>query len=157
MLRFLFFLLVLGSTQSLKGQQIISSTGGLFENERITCQMTMGEIETGAGKGSVSSPIQIIPGTFSPSNGIIVPTGNEQLSTKDLAIKLSITGGCLMILQSAEIKTECNIYSVKGEVLYHSTFQITRHEIPLHSLSRGIYFIQIVQNKYYQTYKINIP
>lgn len=157
MLRFLFFLLVLGSTQLLRGQQIISSTGGLFENERISCQITMGEVEAGTRKGTASTPIQIISGTFSPSNGIVIPTENEQLPTKDPAIKLSINEDGLHILQSYDTKTDCNIYSVKGQLLYHSTFQISRYTIPLQSLSPGIYFIQIVQNKYCQTYKINLP
>lgn len=156
MLRFLFFLVVLGSTSHLKGQQIISSMGGLFENERISCQITMGEIETGSHNGPVSSSIQFIPGTFSPSDGIISATGNEQLSTEKPIVIYSIKGAVLHLSQPDETPTDCTIYSVRGQLLHHSQFQTTRHEISLHSLSPGIYFLRIVQGKHCLTYKINL-
>lgn len=156
-LRFLFFLLVLGYVPQVKGQQIISSMGGLFENERISCQVTMGEVETGNRNGPVSSSIQFIPGTFSPSDGIISTTGNEQLSTKKPVVACSLKGTVLHLSQPDETPTDCTVYSVRGQLLYHSEFRTTRHEISLQPLSPGIYFIRIMQGKHCYTYKMNLP
>lgn len=157
MLRFLFILLILTGTTHLKGQQVISSMGGLFENERISCQLTMGEVETGRPNGPVSSSIQFIPGTFSPSDGIISATGNELSATKEPAVKLLIRGTVLLISQPDETPTDCSVYSVKGQLAHRSEFRTTRHEISLQTLSSGIYFIRIIQGKHYHVYKINVP
>lgn len=157
MLRLLFFLLILSSAPYLKGQQIISSMGGLFENGRISCQVTMGEVETGSRNGPASSSILFIPGTFSPSDGIIYATGNEQLSTKKPVVACSLKGTVLHLSQPDETPADCTVYSVRGQLLHHSEFRTTRHEISLQPLSPGIYFIRIIQGKHCLTYKINLP
>lgn len=158
MQRLLFLLFVLGcSTQWLQGQQTISSFGGVFENERISCQLTLGELEVVSPQKPGNPSIQLISGTFSPSNGKEATTGNESLVAGKPLVAITWHDRYLSFVQPQERETDCHIYSTRGVLVHCASFRGVRHEIMLHSLSSGIYFIRIVQGKQCQTYKLNIP
>ena len=155
-LSFLLFVLVFGM-QGVRGQQVISSLGGVCENGRISCQLTLGELEGVGPHSAGTASIQLIPGTFLPSDGMHTTTDNELLAIEKPLVALTLHDRRLFLVQSEERETDCRIYSVAGKLVHHTSFRELRHEIILHSLPPGIYFIRIAQGKQCQTYKLNIP
>lgn len=158
MLRLLFLLFVLSSsTQWLRGQQTISFLGEVFENGQVSFQQTLGNLEVVDPHSAGSTSIQLVSGTFSPSNGMNATTGNESLVIEKPLVSLTLHNHRLFLEQSKERETDCHIYSTRGALIYHVSFRELHYEIMLHSLSAGIYFIRIAQGKQCQTYKLNIP
>lgn len=158
MQRLLFFLFVfICSMQGLQGQQVISSLGGVFENGRISFQQTLGDLEIVDPHRAGATSIQLVSGTFSPSDGMNVATGNESLIIKKPLIALTLHKRSLSIVQGSVCETDCRIYSVRGVLVHHVSFRELNYEIMLHSLLSGIYFVRIEQEKLCQTYKLHIP
>lgn len=155
-LSFLLFVLAFGM-QGVQGQQVISSVGGVSENGRISCQLTLGELEVVDPYSVGAASIQLVSGTFSPSNGTHTTTDNELLAIEKPLVALTLHDRRLFLVQSEERETDCRIYSVAGKLAHHTSFRELRYEIMLHSLPAGIYFIRIAQEKQCQTYKLNIP
>lgn len=140
-MRRLFTLLFLSAFYCLAhGQQIISSTGGIFQNNRVNCQVTVGEVTTGSQAASVPSSIQIVPGIFFLVDGIILPAGIDPLVLPDMNIRFSSLERIWHICQPGENVTECKIYTLKGDLLYHSAFVIKDdYSLSLKTLGAGIY------------------
>lgn len=108
MIRLVFILLFLSVlSYSAQGQQVISSTGGIFQNNRINCQVTVGEVMTDAQSASVSSSIQVVPGIFFPSDGVIPPVGITAAVLPDMDLRFSSFDRVLHISQPGENLTEC--------------------------------------------------
>lgn len=139
------------------GQQTISAIGGVFENERIGCQWTVGEVCFGADESSETSSFQVIPGIFSPSEGIISPTGNEHISLGDSPVRLVVVGNRLHISRAEADDLVCRLYSLEGKLLRYVTIHSTEYDFPLPSSRGNIFLIQFVGNEYNQTVKVSAP
>lgn len=156
MRRILFFLCALAGCGSAGAQQIISSTGGWFENGRISCQQTVGEMRFGAEESTGNGPLLIISGTFSPSEGVISPTGNEGVPAGDGLIRLAVADHRIHIFYSGTSTLECRLYSLKGELLHQAAIRTTECQIPLPP-RKGMLFIQFIGTNYRQTFKLITP
>lgn len=132
----------------MQGQQIISSIGGWFENEQINTQWTLGEVCFGAKESSETASFQIIPGTFSPSEGIILPTGNENEPTNDLSVRFTVVGNQLHI---------CRLYSLEGKLLHNVAIRSAEYTWMIPFSQSDVFLIQLIGNSYNKTFKFIAP
>lgn len=153
----LFSLLILVSCPGIRGQQTISSMGMICNNERISCEMSLGEIDFGAEEMPENSSIQIISGILSPSEGIITPTGNEISPTIDAPFRLYKSGNQLCISNTNGRAIDCQVYSIKGELLYRETIQSSIFTLPVLSRNSKILLIHLRQKDFSQTFKVVMP
>ena len=156
MRRILFFLCALAGCGSAGAQQIISSTGGWFENGRISCQQTVGEMRFGAEESAGNAPLLIVSGTFAPSEGVVSPTGNEGVPAGDGLVRLAVANQRLHVSYSGTSALACRLYSLKGELLHQAEIRASECQIPLPS-RKGMLFIQFIGTNYRQTFKLITP
>lgn len=153
----LFSFFVFACCQFISGQQTIASMGMMFNNEHLSCEMSLGEIKFGANEIPDSSPIQIISGILSPSEGIITPTGNEVSPTSESPFRLYKSGNQLCISNTNGRAIDCLVYSIKGELLYRETIQSSIHTLPVLSCNSKIMLIHLKQKDFSQTFKVVMP
>lgn len=143
--------------QFVSGQQTITSMGMMFNNEHLSCEMSLGEIKFGVKEMPENSTIQIISGTLSPSEGIITPTGNEVSPTSKSPFRLYKSGNQLCISNTNGRAIDCLVYSIKGELLYRETIQSSIHTLPVLSCNSKIMLIHLKQKDFSQTFKVVMP
>lgn len=156
MRRTLFLLCALAGYHLAEGQQIISSAGGWFENERISCQQSIGEIRFGAEESTGNALLQIVSGTFSPSEGIISPTGNESVTAGDGLVRLAVSDHRLHVSYVGTAALDCRLYSLKGELLHQAVIHAPECQIPLPS-QKEMFLIQFIGTNYRRTFKFITP
>lgn len=157
MKRILFFLFLFGGCQFMQGQQIISLIGGWFENEQINTQWTLGEVCFGAKESSETASFQIIPGTFSPSEGIILPTGNENEPANDLSVRFTVVGNQLHICHTGTETLICRLYSLEGKLLHNVVISSAEYTWVIPSSQSEVFLIQLIGNSYNKTFKFIAP
>ena len=153
----LFSFLLFVCCQFISGQQTIASMGMMFNNEHLSCEMSLGEIKFGANEIPDSSPIQIISGILSPSEGIITPTGNEVSPISESPFRLYKSGNQLCISNTNGRAIDCLVYSIKGELLYRETIQSSIFTLPVLSRNSKILLIHLRQKDFSQTFKVVMP
>ncbi len=153
----LFSFFVIACCQFINGQQTIASIGMMFNNEHLSCEMSLGEIKFGVNEMPENSPFQIIPGTLSPSEGIIIPTGNEVLPTNESPFRLYKSGSQLCISNTNGRAIDCLVYSINGELLYWETIQSSTYTLPILSGNSRILLILLKQKDFSQTFKVVMP
>lgn len=153
----LFSLIVFACCQFIRGQQTIASTGMRFNNEHISCEISLGEIKFGSKEMSDNFPIQIISGTLSPSEGIIAPTGNKVPPTNESPFRLYQSGNQLCISNTNGKAIDCLVYSIKGELVFRNTIRSNTYTLPAFSGNQRILLIRLEQKDFSQTFKIVRP
>lgn len=153
----LFSFFVFACCQFINGQQTIASMGMMFNNEHLSCEMSLGEIKFGVNEMPENSPYQIITGTLSPSEGIIIPTRNEVSPTSESPFRLYKSGSQLCISNTNGRAIDCLVYSINGELLYWETIQSSTYTLPILSGNSRILLILLKQKDFSQTFKVVMP
>lgn len=131
--------------------------GMICNNERISCEISLGEVDFGAKEMPESTEIQIISGTLSPSEGIIAPTGNKVPPTNESPFRLYQSGNQLCISNTNGKAIDCLVYSIKGELVFRNTIRSNTYTLPAFSGNQRILLIRLEQKDFSQTFKIVRP
>lgn len=154
----LFSVLLLSFCHGVQGQQTISTMGNILKNERIGCEWTLGGVIFGSEEIPENSPIQIISGTLSPSEGIIVSTGNDEIRIKsDSPFRVYRSANKVCVSNTNESEFHCLVYSIKGELLHQNIIRSHFYTIPVLSGNQKILMIRLEQGIYNQTFKVVMP
>lgn len=154
----LFFALLLSFCHGVQGQQTISTMGNILKKEHICCEWSLGNVLFGSEEMPKNSPIQIISGTFSPSEGIIVSTGNDDIQpSKDSPFRIYRSANKVHVSNSNESEFHCLVYSIKGELLHRNVTRSHFYTIPVPSDNQKILMIRLEQGNYSQTFKVVMP